>query len=70
MRDIGKKIGKVEEVEMDETGECFGSFFSPKNLDRCNTITEKRLLLKLEDSERIFIESLMKNCLTFASIVG
>lgn len=69
MRDIGKKIGKVEEVEMDETGECFGSFFSPKNLDRCNTITEKRLL-KLEDSERIFIESLMKNCLTFSSIVG
>lgn len=45
-REIGKKIGKVAEVEMDETRECFGSFFSPKNLDRCNTIIEKKVVVK------------------------
>lgn len=46
MREIGKKIGKLKQVEMDKTGECFGSFFPPKNLDRCNTAIEKKVVVK------------------------
>ncbi|KAH9802979.1 hypothetical protein KPL71_001599 [Citrus sinensis] len=55
MREIGEKIGKVEEVETDETGECLGSFARLRNLIDITQPLKKRVLLKLEDGERISI---------------
>ncbi|KAH9735309.1 zinc knuckle protein [Citrus sinensis] len=53
MKEIGQKIGKVEEVETDETGECLGSFARVRiSIDITQPLKE-RLLLKLEDERRI-----------------
>ncbi|KAK9229667.1 hypothetical protein WN944_022631 [Citrus x changshan-huyou] len=53
MKEIGQKIGKVEEVETDETWECLGSFARVRISIDITQPLKKRLLLKLEDERRI-----------------
>ena len=53
VQEIWGKIGKVEEVETDEPGECIGSYARIKVMVDVTKLLTKRLLLKLEEGEQL-----------------
>ncbi|KAK9206204.1 hypothetical protein WN943_016477 [Citrus x changshan-huyou] len=53
IQEIGGRIGKVQEVETDDAGECMGSFVRVRIMVNVTRPLPKRLLLKLEDGGQI-----------------
>ena len=53
IQEIGGRIGKVQEVETNDAGECMGSFVRVRIMVNVTRPLPKRLLLKLEDGGQI-----------------
>ena len=70
MKEIGQKIGKVEEVKTDETWECLGSFSRVRISIDITQPLKKRLLLKLEDERRISLRVAYKKLPEFCFCCG
>ena len=72
VQEIRGKFRKVEEVEIDETGECIGSFARIRVLVDVIQPLTKRLILKLEDGEqlsmRVAYERLPEFCFCYGRI--
>lgn len=70
MKEIGQRIGKVEEVETDETWECLDSFARIKILIDITQPLKKRLLLKSEYGRRISLRVAYEKLADFCFCCG
>lgn len=65
IQEMGKKIEKVEEVEIDKSGECIGPFIRVRISVDITQPLKKVLLLDLENSEEIMLPVLYEKLLEF-----
>ncbi len=70
IQDMGTKIGKVQEVEIDELGECIRSFAHVRILIGIKQPLKKVLMLELEDGEKIPIPILYEKLPEFCFCCG
>lgn len=67
---MGKKIGKVEEMEIDELRECIGPFIRVRILVDITKPLKKVLLLEMENEEEILIPVLYEKLPEFCFCCG